>query len=182
MDTDDIDMEVVLCVRSTDTRMEIVRQLQLQSLRRPREFVGEVRDHAETSEGNIYQALDKLLEYDVVEKSESETSKATLYSLTELGSRVADFLDIGDGDEGHHLQSSDAAPTTEASADDLVRSAVPHHRLPESEDTDSADATKAEDSQIEQIKRQITRIVAQTDADLDDVERAVGEIRAEGDE
>lgn len=182
MGTDEIDMEAVLFVRSTATRMEIVRQLSDEALQRPTDFLAAVQTRTGTSEGNVYQALGSLTENGLVEKSESETTKATLYSLTALGIEVADFLELGHGELSSGQGDAIESPTTDATADDLVRSGATHNRVPQSDAASSAtDETAATDDRTEQIKRQLRRIMDQTDTTPADLARAVDEIRTEED-
>jgi DNA-binding MarR family transcriptional regulator len=84
--------DAMLIVKSSDVREEILRALYNRNDRvRPSKLLESIEPRMNTSSGNFYMNLDKLLEEEMVEKTEGN-SRATLYTLTNKGTMVAEEL------------------------------------------------------------------------------------------
>jgi hypothetical protein len=79
-------------VRKSKVREEIVRELYFESDLRPTELWDRIEDRVETSKENFYQNLSALNGY-IVDRVEG-SQRMTLYSLTDLGTQVAEALDL----------------------------------------------------------------------------------------
>ncbi|WP_324665840.1 archaellum operon transcriptional activator EarA family protein [Haloarcula sediminis] len=84
--------DAILIVKSSDVREEVLRALYNRNERiRPSKLLESIEPRMNTSSGNFYMNLDKLLEEGMIEKIEGN-SRATLYTLTDKGTMVAEEL------------------------------------------------------------------------------------------
>jgi DNA-binding PadR family transcriptional regulator len=80
--------EGIITVKSSRTREKILEQLEKKGdLTRPKDIIEPVRNQADTSEGNFYEAIRILNQNGLLEKTDGD-GRATLYTVTELGSEV----------------------------------------------------------------------------------------------
>jgi DNA-binding transcriptional ArsR family regulator len=99
-DQNDRDLDQVKAdVRSSDTRVEILRELYSDPTDwRPSELVDVITPKTGKSDTNVYQSLNALVELSLVKKIESD-GRATLYSLTDRGKEVAEELGLAETDD-----------------------------------------------------------------------------------
>lgn len=88
----------ILTVRASKVREETVRLLTRETMLRPNEIFKKIRDRVDTVEANLYKSLEKLEEEGIVTKMK-EGKRISLYSLTDLGREVADFLGLSESEE-----------------------------------------------------------------------------------
>jgi DNA-binding transcriptional ArsR family regulator len=98
-------------VRSSDTRVEILRELYAHSTDdseppelRPSELVEVITPRTGKSDTNVYQSLNALVELSLVKKIDSD-GRATLYSLTDRGKQVAEDLGLTGADSEIETES-----------------------------------------------------------------------------
>jgi len=89
---DDID-QIKTKVRSSDARVEILRELYPDAERRPKELQNVICPRTGLSKGSVFAGLDTLQELSLVHRLEGD-GRAVLYSLTNQGQQIAKELDI----------------------------------------------------------------------------------------
>ncbi len=104
-----------LIVKASKVREEIVKQLLINRVMRPSEIYNEIKGKIDTTKPNLYKSLEKLTSENIISK-EKGSRKVSIYTLTELGEKIAEELGL-----------------SEKSSKEKIRTSVLESNLPEEE-------------------------------------------------
>lgn len=199
----ELDNEAVITVKSSSSgvRAEIVRELYDEDLKRPSELIDTVRERTGTSEGNFYESLKTLQQSGIVEKMEGE-KRATLYSLTDLGERVAEHLGLDEEEvEAKEAEKQEPVEPGEITIDDhdLSGSRGPGRReaaaskMDTEQDEEVDEPTEKtfetpyslsipegdKEERVNQLARELQSLIIRSNVSLPEVEAAVERLKRE---